>query len=101
MHVIRRAYTPSPRVSEPGETSVVPRRAAGETVSPYKLRKGIEAAKKDINDMIETISLALTDSPHVEDVELTVSFGPDGRLVGFGAGGAATIKIRFSPAKEG
>lgn len=95
MHVIRRPPSavpqevrrPSPAVAEEDR----------QPVPIYKLKKGFEAAQADIIEMINAVAGALSDSGHVSEVELSVSFNRDGKFIGFGAGGAATIKVRIAP----
>jgi hypothetical protein len=95
MHVMRKAPAPSPRIVEapvaaaPGGVSQV--------VSAYKLKKGLEAAKAEIDEMVDAIAGSLAGRGQISEVELVVSFNADGKFMGFGAAGAATLKIRIVP----
>lgn len=91
MHVIRRPPGP-PEAHRPVHVPA----DSPQPVAAYKLKKGFEAAQGDILDTIESIANALSESGSVVEVELIASFNNDGRFVGFGAGGAAAIKIRMS-----
>jgi len=95
MPFTRKPYAPASHMPE-----THPRMAAPsdnlQPVQPYKLKKGLEAAREDINKTIEAIANTLADCYNVIDVELAVSFDADGKFLGFGPGGAATIKIRIS-----
>ena len=92
MHVLRRPPAPQ-EVRRPVPVSV----DAPQPIAAYKLKKGFEAAQGDIVDTIEGIANTLSECGNVSEVELIISFNSDGRFLGFGAGGAATMKIRISP----
>ena len=98
MHMSRAPYA-APRSSDFAETKAAPRPTAAAPIPAYKLKKGIEAAKAEINEMIEALCNTMADSFNVSEVELVVSFGSDGKFLGFGAGGAAEVKIRIAPAQ--
>ena len=92
MHVIRR-----PPASQETNRPVHVSADSSQPIAAYKLKKGFEAAQGDILDTITTIANTLSESGNVIEVELSASFNSDGRFIGFGAGGAATMKIRISP----
>jgi len=69
------------------------------TVSPAALRRGFERAKDEITGMCDEISALMTSRYNIDKVELTVSFSSTGEFIGFGAGGAASIKIIIIPSK--
>ncbi|MDD5170704.1 MAG: hypothetical protein PHN75_17950 [Syntrophales bacterium] len=102
MHVMRAPYKPrrtfEPAAAGPAPTSPAPARETATAVPAYKLKKGFEAAKAEIYEMIDTISGTMAESFNVSEVEIAVSFNSDGKFIGFGDGGAATIKIRIAPA---
>jgi hypothetical protein len=68
-----------------------------EPVDTSALRKGFDKAKKEINDMINEIAGIMTASYNISEIELTISFSADGKFLGFGVGGAASIKIKIAP----
>ncbi|MBP7528916.1 MAG: hypothetical protein KA801_13375 [Syntrophorhabdaceae bacterium] len=69
------------------------------TVSAAALKRGFERAKGEIVDMCDEISALMTSQYNIGQVELTVSFNAAGEFIGFGAGGAASIKIIVIPSK--
>ncbi|OPY77191.1 MAG: hypothetical protein A4E65_02877 [Syntrophorhabdus sp. PtaU1.Bin153] len=71
----------------------------GKTVSAAALKRGFARAKDDIVGMCDEISALMTSRYNIASVELTVSFNTNGEFIGFGAGGAASIKITIIPSK--
>jgi len=71
----------------------------GKTVSATALKRGFARAKDEIIGMCDEISALLTDRYNIGQVELTVSFNASGEFIGFGVGGAASIKITIIPSK--
>jgi hypothetical protein len=69
------------------------------TVSAAALKRGFERAKDEITGMCEEISALMTNRYHIDKVELTVSFSSSGEFIGFGTGGAASIKITVIPSE--
>ena len=69
------------------------------TVSATALKTGFERAKDEIAGMCDEISALMTDRYNIGEVELTVSFNAAGEFIGFGAGGAASIKITIIPSE--
>ncbi|MCB0747042.1 MAG: hypothetical protein KDC52_17575 [Ignavibacteriae bacterium] len=61
------------------------------------LKKGFNSAKKEINSFIDDITSTFTESYIINEIELSASFNADGKFMGFGVGGAATITIRIKP----
>ena len=49
--------------------------------------------------MCDEISALMSSRYNIGKVELTVSFNAGGEFIGFGAGGAASIKITIIPSK--
>jgi hypothetical protein len=62
-----------------------------------KLRAGFNKAKTEINSLIKEIASTMTESYSISEIELTASFSADGKFMGFGVGGAASIKIKITP----
>ncbi|MDD3845113.1 MAG: hypothetical protein PHC90_01990 [Syntrophorhabdaceae bacterium] len=69
------------------------------TVSSAALKRGFERAKDEIAGVCDEISALMTSRYNIGKVELTVSFNAAGEFIGFGAGGAASIKITIIPSK--
>ncbi len=71
----------------------------GKTVSAAALKKGFERARNEIVGMCDEISALTTGRYNIGQVELTVSFNANGEFIGFGIGGATSIKITIIPSK--
>jgi hypothetical protein len=69
------------------------------TVSAAALKRGFERAKDEIIGMCDEISALMTSRYNIGKVELTVSFNAGGEFIGFGVGGAASIRITIIPSK--
>lgn len=70
------------------------------TVSAAALKRGFERARDEIVDMCDEISSLMTSRYNIGKVELTVSFNAGGEFIGFGIGGAASIKITIIPSTK-
>jgi hypothetical protein len=66
-------------------------------VPASKLRSGFSKAKDEINGLISEIVETMTKSYTISEIELSASFNADGKFLGIGVGGAATITIRITP----
>ena len=85
---------PAGYVTAPGAKILVP---AGAVVEPSKLRKGLAKAKDEIDGLIhEIVDLSTTDYEIVE-IEFAASFSADGKFLGVGVGGSATVTFRIRP----
>jgi hypothetical protein len=68
-------------------------------VSAAALKRGFQRAKDEITSMCDEISALMSSRYSIGKVELTVSFNSAGEFIGFGASGAASIKITIIPSK--
>jgi hypothetical protein len=66
-------------------------------VPSNKLRAGFLKAKDEINDFVAEIVETMTKNYVISEIELSASFNADGKFMGFGVGGSATIKIKITP----
>lgn len=66
-------------------------------VPTSKLKNGIMKAKSEIKSLINEIASTMVESYSISEIELTASFSADGKFMGFGVGGAASIKIKIKP----
>ncbi len=66
-------------------------------VPANKLKKGLESAQKQITSLIQEIVDTATEDYRISEIELAASFNADGKFLGFGVGGEATIVIRIRP----
>ncbi len=65
-----------------------------------KLRKGLSAAQAEIKESLQEIATLLTLNFEVAEIELSISFNADGKFLGFGVGGATSIKVKIRPVEE-
>jgi hypothetical protein len=66
-------------------------------VPPGKLRRGIERANREIRDALEAIVNTFSSHAEVEQIEISIGFNADGKFLGFGVGGDASIKVTIRP----
>jgi len=73
----------------------------GNDVVPQgRLEQGISEAKDSIRNMALQIADSLGDSFDLTELELEVSFSADGKFMGFGVGGATSVRVKFVPTEE-
>lgn len=66
-------------------------------VSASKLQRGLASAKTQITNLIQEIVDTATEDYEISELEFAASFNADGKFLGFGVGGEATIVIRIRP----
>lgn len=103
-HKQRRSSTSIKQVTHPGYIQnrggvLVPvGHENSEVVVPAsKLSAGIEASKEQIKKSLQNITSIFTQDFEVAEVELSVSFSAEGKFLGFGGGGAMSLKIKIKP----
>jgi hypothetical protein len=69
-------------------------------VTTGKLQAGIESAKDQIKGTLQNIAAVFTQDFEVSEIELSVTFTADGKFLGFGTGGAMSVKVKISPTKD-
>jgi len=69
-------------------------------VPANKLLDGLEAAKPQIRRMVKVMADVFTGDYQVKEIELTASFSAEGKFLGFGVGGEASIKITIAPSPK-
>ena len=69
-------------------------------VTTGKLQAGIESAKDQIKGTLQNIASVFTQDFEVSEIELSVTFTADGKFLGFGTGGAMSVKVKIHPSKE-
>eukprot|EP01107_Rhizomastix_libera_P010911 TRINITY_DN28247_c0_g1_i1.p2 TRINITY_DN28247_c0_g1~~TRINITY_DN28247_c0_g1_i1.p2 ORF type:complete len:147 (-),score=13.75 TRINITY_DN28247_c0_g1_i1:252-692(-) len=69
-------------------------------VTTGKLQAGIEGAKDQIKGTLKNIASVFTQDFEVSEIELSVTFTADGKFLGFGTGGAMSIKVKIRPTKD-
>jgi len=93
----KKAIRKTPPGYELNESGLYTPSGTSKPVPASKLRAGFKKAKKEINSIIEEIASTMTESYVISEIELSASFNADGKFMGFGVGGAATIKIKIKP----
>lgn len=66
-------------------------------VPSNKLIAGITKAREDMQETLHAISEAFIGDFDVAEIEISASFDVKGAFLGFGVGGAASIKIKLKP----
>jgi hypothetical protein len=67
--------------------------SVGEPVPANKLRAGLADARKQIDSAMNEVVKAFAGDFEIQEIELTASFSADGKFLGFGVGGSASLKI--------
>jgi hypothetical protein len=62
-------------------------------VKPSRMEKGIAEAKQRMKGMIYDFADSLDDGFEIAQAEFSASFSADGKFMGFGVGGATSIKL--------
>jgi hypothetical protein len=64
------------------------------------MKKGLVAARSALIETLHELAVLTDRSFVVKDLEIEASFDAQGYFLGFGPGGAATVKIRITPTLE-
>jgi hypothetical protein len=78
---------------------LVPARYAEKPVPSNKLVRGLTAARSQIEKAIGELASIMTEDYRIDEIEFSVSFDADGRFLGFGVGGAASITVKIKPTR--
>ena len=62
-----------------------------------KLRQGMREVKHQIDETLNDLIESLTGNYEITEIKLVASFNADGKFLGFGVGGAASIEITICP----
>ena len=84
----------------PGGILVPESEIKGTPVKADKLKDGIGAASKKIGELVQEIVDTSTEDYSISEIELTASFNADGKFMGFGVGGEASIVIKIKPVQS-
>ncbi|PKN68655.1 MAG: hypothetical protein CVU54_13560 [Deltaproteobacteria bacterium HGW-Deltaproteobacteria-12] len=80
---------------------LVPSSSKYPSITPAsKLRDGITKAKNEIRQSLQEIATLMTMDFEISEIEFSVSFSADGKFLGFGVGGAASIKVKIKPVEN-
>lgn len=69
-------------------------------VPASKLSAGLEASQAQIKKSLQNLASVFTQDFVVSEIQLSVSFSAEGKFLGFGAGGAMTVKVKIRPADD-
>jgi hypothetical protein len=69
----------------------------GNIVPPDKLAEGLSKAQRQIRKAIEEMVKVMTMNFSIHEIEFSASFSADGKFLGFGVGGEASIKVTIRP----
>jgi hypothetical protein len=72
-------------------------RSAMDTVKPDAMKKGIKIASEKIREMLNEFKSILTTDYGISEIKITASFDAEGKFLGFGVGGAASIEVTIKP----
>jgi hypothetical protein len=76
---------------------IVPESVELKPVPASKIQAGLQKARGEIKEMLNEIIVTMTESYVITEIELAASFDAQGKFLGFGVGGAASITIRVQP----
>ena len=85
---------PSGYILKPGTKLVIP---SSSVVAPSKMRAGLAKAKDEIDSLIQEIVDISTSDYEISEIEFAASFSADGKFLGVGVGGSATVTFRIRP----
>ena len=57
-------------------------------------------AQSEIRESLQEITAALSMNFEISEIELSISFSADGKFLGFGVGGATSLKIKIRPSGD-
>jgi hypothetical protein len=77
---------------------LVPQAIVTGAVTPAgKLKEGMAKAQSEIRESLQELASVLTMDFEISEIELSISFSADGKFLGFGIGGATSIKVKIKP----
>jgi hypothetical protein len=68
-----------------------------EPVAANKLQRGLAEAKQQLEATLYEVIRGLAGDFEITEIKLIASFNADGKFLGFGVGGAASIEITVCP----
>ncbi len=84
----------APRPAPAAEPAAAPRTMP---VAGPRLKDGLRAANRAVAELLEGLGTQVEGSYDIPEIEVEVSFDQQGRFMGFGRGGAVTLKLTLSP----
>ncbi len=77
-------------------TGLITPKAAQAPIKASKLKKGLQDARKVLDNSIAEI-MAPSDDYDIKEIELSLTFGVKGEFLGFGGSGGTSVKVRIGP----
>lgn len=94
------AAAPTGYATNPRGLVLVPQASVKSSVTPAsKLREGMAKAQTEIRESLQEIAATLSMDFEISEIELSISFSADGKFLGFGVGGATSLKIKIKPSE--
>lgn len=79
---------------------LVPDSVAPKPVPATKLQAGLRTARKQIDDSLDELLRVVAGPYKISSIEIELSFSADGKFLGFGVGGATSMKLIIEPDGE-
>jgi len=76
---------------------LVPDATLSKPIPASKIRAGLKAARRQIDDSLDELSQVVAGPYRISSIELVVSFDVEGKFMGFGVGGATSMKLVIEP----
>jgi hypothetical protein len=76
---------------------IVPLQAMSEPVPANKLYAGLAGARDEIKRVVAEFATAMTEEYNIKEIAMQISYSADGKFLGFGVGGAASITVKIGP----
>ncbi len=73
---------------------------AGHVVPPGKLQRGLSEANRKLKAAIDELVQGLGGPYQIREIKFVASFNADGKFMGFGVGGAASIELTVCPCDD-
>jgi hypothetical protein len=99
----RTLAAPPPGYAFGGSSALVvpnPRRPVTNPVEPSKIRRGLSEAKRQLDETLQSILDSFGGPYEITEIKVIASFSADGKFLGFGVGGAASMEITICPCQE-
>jgi hypothetical protein len=66
-------------------------------IPAHRLQEGIPSAQRAVAELMESFGQSISGDYDLSSLEVSVSFDENGRFIGFGRGGVASIQLTLSP----
>ena len=96
---VKKSYSSVPPGYLESKEGVFLPEAHASPVPSSRLKSGFKKARKEIEAILDEIAATMTQDYSISEIELVASFSADGKFMGIGVGGAASIKFKIVPNK--